>query len=96
MPSADFCTITVFVSKESAIGARREMLSGSCFPNGTHIRQQQTNTPGPWLPGWPFPDFLMTVLSPVAQISPDKSMSFPCTTAAFTLPSEPVGFVMWC
>jgi len=39
------------------------------------------------------------------QISPDsvqyplegyKNVNFPCTTAAFTLPPEPVGFVVWC
>jgi len=38
----------------------------------------------------------MTILSHVAQISPDKNVNFPCTTAAFTLPPEPMGFVMWC
>jgi hypothetical protein len=32
MPSADFCTLTVSVSRNGAIGCRREMLSGSCFP----------------------------------------------------------------
>jgi hypothetical protein len=47
---------------------------------------------------------LMTLLSHDAQISPDKAcpgpdrerMNFPCTTAAFTLPQEPVGFVVLC
>ena len=34
--------------------------------------------------GQPFPDSLMTILSHVAQISPDKNVNFPCTTAAFT------------
>ena len=28
--------------------------------------------------------------------SPDKDVNFPCTTAAFTLPPEPVGFVVLC
>jgi hypothetical protein len=32
MPSADFCALTPHVSMQSAIGVRREMLSGSCFP----------------------------------------------------------------
>ena len=44
----------------------------------------------------------MTVLPPDRQISPDsvqyplegyKNVNFPCTTAAFTLSPEPVGFV---
>jgi hypothetical protein len=30
------------------------------------------------------------------QISPDKNVNFPCTTAAFTLPPEPAGFVVLC
>jgi hypothetical protein len=31
---------------------------------------------------------------PVEQISPDKSVSFPCTTAPFTMSSEPGGFAI--
>jgi hypothetical protein len=46
------------------------------------------------LPGRPIPDLLMTILSHGVQISPDKSVNCPCTTAAFTLSPEPVGFVM--
>jgi len=38
----------------------------------------------------------MNLLSHDAQISPDKNVSFPCTSAAFTLPHEPVGFVVLC
>ncbi len=30
------------------------------------------------------------------QTSPDKNVNFPCTTAAFTLSPEPVGFVVSC
>ena len=37
---------------------------------------------------------LMNLLSRDAQISPDKSVNFPCTNAAFTLSPEPVGFVV--
>ena len=40
--------------------------------------------------------FLMILLSHDVRISPDKNMSFPCATAAFTLPHEPSGFVMLC
>ena len=96
MPSADFCTLTVSVSRNGAIGVRHEMLSGLWFPYRDSYQATAFDTPGPCLPGWPVPDLLMMILSPVVQISPDKSVNFPCTTAAFTLPSEPVGFVMWC
>ena len=38
----------------------------------------------------------MSILPHGKQISPDKDVNFPCTTAAFTLPHEPVGFVVLC
>jgi hypothetical protein len=38
----------------------------------------------------------MSLLPPGKQISPDKDVNFPCTTAAFTLPLEPSGFVVLC
>ena len=38
----------------------------------------------------------MSILSHGAQISPDKNVNFPCTTAAFTLSHEPAGFVVLC
>ena len=44
----------------------------------------------------PFRISLMNLLSHDAQISPDKNVNFPCTNAAFTLPPEPVGFVVLC
>jgi len=44
----------------------------------------------------PFRILLMSLLPHGKQISPDKNVSFPCTTAAFTLPHEPVGFVVLC
>src|SRR5450756_2323520 len=44
---------------------------------------------------------LMIALTPCSrragrQISPDKNVNFPCTTAAFTLSPEPVRFVVSC
>ena len=39
---------------------------------------------------------LMILLPHGKQISPDKNVNFPCTTAAFTLPPEPAGFVVLC
>ena len=44
----------------------------------------------------PFRILLMSLLSHGKQISPDKNVNFPCTTAAFTLPPEPAGFVVLC
>jgi hypothetical protein len=38
----------------------------------------------------------MSLLPLGKQTSPDKDVNFPCTTAAFTLPPEPVGFVVLC
>jgi len=32
----------------------------------------------------------------VRQISPDKNMNCRCTTSPFTLPREPLGFVILC
>ena len=33
---------------------------------------------------------------PVGQVSPDKDVDLRCTAAPFTLPPEPVGFVVSC
>lgn len=44
----------------------------------------------------PFRILLMTPPLHGKQISPDKNVNFPCTTAAFTLPPEPAGFVVLC
>jgi hypothetical protein len=44
----------------------------------------------------PFRILLMSLLPHGKQISPDKNVSFPCTTAAFTLSYEPAGFVVLC
>src|SRR4030065_565726 len=44
----------------------------------------------------PFRILLMSLLPHGKQISPDKDVNFPCTTAAFTLPPEPAGFVVLC
>src|SRR3990170_161952 len=44
----------------------------------------------------PFRILLMSILPHGKQISPDKNVNFPCTTAAFTLPPEPTGFVVLC
>jgi hypothetical protein len=40
--------------------------------------------------------FASTVHRHVGQISPNKNMRCGCATAAFTLPSDTTGFVIWC
>jgi hypothetical protein len=44
----------------------------------------------------PFRTLLISILPHGKQISPDRNVNFPCTTAAFTLPPEPAGFVVLC
>jgi hypothetical protein len=44
----------------------------------------------------PFRNLLMSLLPHGKQISPDKDVNFPCTTAAFTLSHKPSGFVVLC
>jgi hypothetical protein len=94
MPSADFCTLTLHVSMQGAIGVVVSCCHVLCFPKDSY-QATAADTPGPYT-GWPVPDLLMTVLSHGVQISPDKSVNCPCTTAAFTLSPEPVGFVKSC
>ncbi len=41
--------------------------------------------------------FVSIVITPLgAQISPSKNVNFQCASAAFTLPPEPMGFVVMC
>jgi hypothetical protein len=96
MPSADFYTLTISVSRGGAIGVHHEIAVWFVFPDRDSYQTTAANTPGPCLPGRPIPDTLMTILSHGVQISPDKNVNFPCTTAAFTLSPEPMGVVMWC
>ena len=107
MPSADFCMFTPQVSLPGADGSHHKTLSVSSLPFysrlasadiGKRMRQafdhRGTN-----------PGHLLMMLHPHGmQISPDvspliwedKNVNFSCTTAAFTLSPEPVGFVMLC
>ena len=96
MPSADFCVLTLHVSMKGAI----EKIMSCCMLCVSHRDSYpSTATEYAWslfnridLSGI----MLMTLLSRDAQISPDKNVNFPCTTAAYTLPPEPVGFVVLC
>jgi len=96
MPSADFCLLTPYVAMQGAAGflMRRCLFCGSfedSYPptaNGhAGFLVFRVN---------PFRILLMMFLPHGKQISPDKDVNFPCTTAAFTLPPEPVGFVVLC
>ena len=96
MPSADFCLLTPYVATQGAAGffMRRCLFRGSfwdSYPSTANghagflvIRVN------------PFRTLLMSLLPHGKQISPDKDVNFPCTTAAFTLPLEPSGFVVLC
>ena len=96
MPSADFCLLTRYVAIQGAAGflMRRCLFRGSLedsYPptaNGhAGFLVIRVN---------PFRILLMSLLPHGKQISPDKNVNFPCTTAAFTLPPEPAGFVVLC
>ena len=96
MPSADFCLLTRYVAIPGAVGflMRRCLFRGSLedsYPptaNGhAGFLVIRVN---------PFRILLMSILPHGKQISPDKNVNFPCTTAAFTLPPEPAGFVVLC
>jgi len=80
MPSADFYLITARVAPRSAIGLHQ-------------IRSlwlMQTKEPRHLLTR----ALLVIYRSPVKQISPDKSMNFPCATASFTVAVRSHGFVV--
>jgi hypothetical protein len=96
MPSADFCALTRHVSIQGAIGFTMRCCLVRVSLWRDSYQTTAADTPGSCLPGSPVPDSIMVFLSHVAQISPDKNVNFPCTTAAFTLSPEPVGFVMLC
>ena len=96
MPSADFCLLTQDVAMQGAAGfvMRRCLFCVS-------LRDSYPPTANGYA-GFlvfrvnPFRILLIIFLPHGKQISPDKNVNFPCTTAAFTLPYEPTGFVVLC
>ncbi len=72
MPSADFCSITPWITPESAIGSPSFRSYPSMAPDRPRLDQPGAS--------------LVLYRSLVEQISPGKNMILPCTTAAFTLP----------
>ena len=96
MPSADFWLLTRDVAIQGAAG----FVMRRCL-----FRVSMEDSYPPTANGHagflvirvnPFRILLISFLPHGKQISPDKDVNFPCTTAAFTLSPEPVGFVMWC
>ena len=80
--------------------------SASLFDEGSGLHLVRLITSGIWLlchlltsvPS-PLPLLIKTLfrMEPqVRQISPDKNMNCHCTTSSFTIPREPMGFVMLC
>ena len=96
MPSADFCFLTRHVAMQGAAG----LVISRCLFRGS-IEDSYPATANGYA-GFlvirvnPFRILLMSFLPHGKQISPDKNVNFPCTTAAFTLPPEPAGFVVLC
>jgi hypothetical protein len=95
MPSADSCTLTPHVPMKGAIG----LFMSRCLFRAPLLRDSYPSTANGY--AWLLVNridllriTLITLLSRDAQISPDKNVNFPCTTAAFTLPPEPVDFVV--
>ena len=96
MPSADFWLLTRHVAMPGAAGSvmRRCLFRGSMEDSYPPTANEYA--------GFlvirvnPFRNLLMILLPHGKQISPDKDVNFPCTTAAFTLPLEPAGFVVLC
>ena len=96
MPSADFCLLTRDVAIQSAAGflMRRCLFCGSLEDSYPPTANEYA--------GFlvfrvnPFRILLISILPHGKQISPDKNVNFPCTTAAFTLSPEPSGFVVLC
>src|SRR4030043_997232 len=96
MPSADFWLLTQYVAIRGAAGCVmrrclfRVSLEDPYPPTANGHAGSLVNRVNP------FRILLMTLLPHGNQISPDKNVNFPCTTAAFTLPPEPAGLVVLC
>ena len=96
MPSADFCVLTPYVSIYGTTG-----FIMSCCSFRVSLWDSYPLTASGYAGSLVnrldlLRISLMNLLSHDAQISPDKNVNFPCTNAAFTLPPEPVGFVVLC
>jgi hypothetical protein len=97
MPSADFCVLTRHVAMKGATGSLMSCCLFCVFPKGNSHPSTANGCAGYLVNRVNlFRTLLINLLSRDAQISPDKSVNFPCTNAAFTLSPEPAGFVVLC
>lgn len=91
MAAADFCTVTTCIAASRA--ARMDDVAASFFDTQRAARHGA----GSWYPGGTLSGYRRHPLAPHAvQISPGKNANFLCTSAAFTLSVEPVGFAVMC
>ena len=89
--AADFCVLT------PCIAARRAARAMELLPVRSHEVGQHHLAPGCLGSSTTVSWFVSIVITPHgAQISPNKNVNFPCASAAFTLPPEPMGFVVRC
>jgi hypothetical protein len=88
--SADFCPITPCIAVR---GAAFALAFAVCF---ARPGRQHPERLGLGQPAGPSGFYAKRSHRLVGQISPNKNMRFQCTTAAFTLPLDTKGFVMWC
>ena len=88
--SADFCPITPRIAARGAVLAHALAV---CFARSGRQRPKRL---GLDQPAGPSGIYAIAPTACVGQISPNKNMSLQCTTAAFTLPLDTTGFVIWC
>ena len=88
--SADFCPIT------PRIAARGAVLTLAFAVWFARSGRQHPKRLGLDQPAGPSGFYAFAPTACVGQISPNKNMRLQCTTAAFTLPSDTTGFVIWC
>ena len=99
MPSADSCPITDPVAPAGAAFGAQALLGLASLGSLAAWRRPARAAPGV---GEPVPHRRCPEEGPspadrrVGQVSPDKNVDLRCTTAPFTTPLEPLGFVMLC
>jgi len=99
MPSADSCPLTDRVTPASAAFGTHILLGLASLVSLAAGRRPARAAPGV---GEPVPHRRCPEKGPspadrnVGQVSPDKNVDLRCTTASFTTPLEPLGFVMLC
>ncbi len=91
MASADFCSLTPQIAPRRAV--RAGLLATAFARRRPVARRDARALVNQWGPAG---DWQSRIAPPRKQISPNKNMSFQCTTAAFTLLRDISGFVILC